>query len=100
MPSFIFSVIFFAVKTANAPVLVGLEPKDVQQLFGEVSFKRWEGSAQVMQFTGGCILDIYFYEEAPGQAYRATYLTARTSEGLFMETDPCVRILLERRQPN
>lgn len=97
MLNFIFSIFLVTVKSVHLPALIGLEPKDVQKLFGEVSFKRWEGPAQVMQFSGDCILDIYFYEDSPGQAFRATYLSARTSEGLLMETDPCIKMLLERR---
>jgi len=87
-----------AEESAPLPDLLGLEPKDVQAILGEVSLKRWEGAAQMMQFTGeACILDVYFYEEAPGQAFRATFLAARRASGEGMEAGLCLRALLERR---
>ena len=96
-------VLFAAAAPAGAeggalPDLIGLEPKAVQALLGEVSLKRWEGSAQMMQFSdGACILDVYFYEEAPGEAFRATFLAARRSSGEAMEPPQCLRALLAKQ---
>lgn len=87
-----------AEEAAPPPPLLGLEPKEVQALLGEVSLKRWEGAAQMMQFTGGgCILDVYFYEEAPNGAFRATFLAARRANGEAMEAEACESELLGLR---
>jgi len=75
--------------------LIGLEPKEIQGLLGPVSLKRWEGEAQVMQFKGDqCVMDIYFYEAAPGGAFEATYLSARTLNGADVDTASCLTSLL------
>jgi hypothetical protein len=85
-----------AAEEATAPPpLLGLEPNEVQALLGEVSLKRWEGAAQMMQFTdGACILDVYFYEETPNGAFRATFLAARRATGEAMEAQACESELL------
>lgn len=75
--------------------IIGLEPVEVQNLLGPVSLKRWEGDAQVMQFTNEhCVIDIYFYETAPGEAFEATYLNARSSTGSEVGSDICLASLL------
>ncbi len=75
--------------------IIGLEPADVQELLGPVSLKRWEGEVQVMQFSGEhCVIDIYFYETAPGEAFEASYMNARTSSGTEVGSDICLASLL------
>lgn len=75
--------------------LLGLDPAEVQNLLGPVSLKRWEGEVQVMQFSGElCIVDIYFYETAPGEAFEATYLNARNNSGEEISKDLCLTSLL------
>lgn len=75
--------------------LLGLDPAEVQTLLGSVSLKRWEGEVQVMQFSGEhCIIDIYFYETAPGEAFEATYLNARNNSGEKISSDICLTSLL------
>ena len=75
--------------------LIGLEPKNIQEILGPVSLRRWEGSAQVMHFTNGhCVLDIYFYEREPDNAFEATYIQARTLEGVDVEAGVCLTSLL------
>ncbi len=79
----------------NPDDLLGLEPKGIQDLLGPVSLKRWEGTAQVMQFKGGqCVMDIYFYENQPGGAFEAAYLSARTLSGADVDTASCLTSLL------
>ncbi len=86
--------------TTETPVMtaddiLGLEPAQVQNLLGPVSLKRWEGEAQVMQFTNAhCVIDIYFYETAPGEAFEASYLNARTTSGSEVGSDLCLASLL------
>lgn len=81
--------------TFLASDIIGLEPADVQELLGPVSLKRWEGEVQVMQFSGDhCVIDIYFYETAPGEAFEASYLNARTSSGTEVGSDICLASLL------
>ena len=71
--------------------LLGLEPKAIQDLLGPVSLKRWEGDAQMMQFTNGqCVMDIYFYETTPGGAFEVSYLSTRTLSGA--EVDAASRL--------
>ncbi len=81
--------------TTDPDALLGLEPREIQILLGPVSLKRWEGDAQVMQFKGDqCVMDIYFYESAPGAAFQATYLSARTTGGASADTRSCLSSLL------
>ncbi|HXV73560.1 MAG TPA: hypothetical protein VD713_02405 [Sphingomonadales bacterium] len=97
--AWLLSLFLAAAEAEAAPALLGLEPKEVQALLGEVSFKRWEGAAQMMQFTGdACILDVYFYEEAPGAAFRAAHLAARNSSGETVEAEACFRALLDAQK--
>ncbi len=75
--------------------LIGLEPKAIQELLGPVSLKRWESEAQVMQFKSDqCVLDIYFYETAPGRAFEASFLSARTPTGADVDAASCLTSLL------
>lgn len=75
--------------------IISLEPVEVQNLLGPVSLKRWEGEVQVMQFSGEhCVIDIYFYETAPGEAFEASYLNARSSSGTEVSSDACLASLL------
>lgn len=79
----------------NPDDLLGLEPKGIQELLGPVSLKRWEGTAQVMQFKGGqCVMDIYFFENQPGGAFEAAYLSARNLSGADVDTASCLTSLL------
>lgn len=84
--------------TATAPDpedLIGREPKVIQALLGPVSLKRWEGAVQVMQFANDhCVMDIYFYESAPGEAFEASYMNARLKDGSEISTDVCLAALL------
>lgn len=78
--------------------LMGLEPAQVQEILGPVSLKRWEGDVQVMQFKGEkCVMDVYLYENAPGEAYEVSYLSARNPEGEDMADDICLTSLLPSR---
>lgn len=80
--------------------IIGLEPVDVQNLLGPVSLKRWEGEVQVMQFTNEhCVIDIYFYETAPGEAFEASYLNARLPSGIEVSSDTCLASLLPGPKP-
>ncbi len=75
--------------------LLGMAPAEVQTLLGPVSLKRWEGEIQVMQFSNDhCVIDIYFYETAPGEAFEATYLNARNNSGEEISKDICLASLL------
>jgi hypothetical protein len=75
--------------------IIGMEPVEVQNLLGPVSLKRWEGEVQVMQFANEhCVIDIYFYEISPGEAFEASYLNARTSSGSGVGSDICLASLL------
>ena len=82
--------------------LLGLEPAAIQDLLGPVSLKRWEGDAQVMQFRNQhCIMDFYFYEDAPGAPFRVAYLSARLPDGAEISTSVCLEALLpEGRWPD
>jgi len=79
----------------SARDLMGLEPAEIQALLGPVSLKRWEGEAQVMQFKGDhCVIDIYFYESAPGEAFEASFASARTTSGSQVDADMCLTSIL------
>lgn len=75
--------------------LLGLSPADIRDIFGPASLVRREDTAQVIQFAGAaCVFDIYFYEAAAGQAFRASYLTARDLSGESVAATDCLKSLL------
>ena len=79
----------------DADLLLGLEPRRIQDVLGTPSLVRREGAAQVMQFKdGNCVLDVIFYEEAPGGAFRAEHLASRLTDGTPHEPQECLAAIL------
>lgn len=79
----------------DAGRLLGLEPRRIQDVLGAPSLVRREGTAQVMQFkNGNCVLDVIFYEETPGGAFRARHLTSRLTNGTPHEPQACLAVIL------
>lgn len=79
----------------EASRLLGLEPRHIQDLLGTPSLVRREGAAQVMQFkNGNCVLDIFFYEEAPGSAFLARHLASRLLDGAPIAPADCLAAIL------
>ena len=57
-----------------------------------------EGPARRLQFANSaCILDVYFYPPAQGQAPLATYTTARVPDGRDAERNSCISALRLKR---
>lgn len=79
----------------DADRLLGLEPRHIQDALGTPSLVRREGAAQVMQFkNGNCVLDIFFYEEAPGGAFLARHLASRLLDGAPITPGDCLAAIL------
>lgn len=75
--------------------LLGLTPKQVQALLGAPAFLRWEDSAQLAQYRGpACVFDLFFYEEAPGEHFRADHIEARDGAGAPADAEACLITLL------
>ena len=75
--------------------LLGLTPMQVQALLGAPAFVRWEGHAQLAQYRGpGCVFDLFFYEEAPGEHFRADHVEARDGAGAPADAQACLIALL------
>lgn len=75
--------------------LLGLTPMEVQALLGAPAFVRWEDSAQLAQYHGaGCVFDLFFYEEAPGEHFRADHIEARDGSGAPADAQACLITLL------
>ena len=79
----------------DADRLLGLEPRHIQDVLGTPSLVRREGAAQVMQFkNGSCVLDVIFYEEAPGGAFLAEHLASRLLDGAPIAPGDCLAAIL------
>lgn len=75
--------------------LLGLTPMQVQALLGAPAFVRWEDHAQLAQYRGpGCVFDLFFYEEAPGEHFRADHVEARDGAGAPADAQACLITLL------
>lgn len=75
--------------------LLGLEPRQVQDVLGTPNLVRRENAAQVMQFkNGNCVLDVIFYEEAAGGAFRARHLASRMVDGAAITAPDCLAAIL------
>ena len=75
--------------------LLGLTPQEVQDLLGAPAFVRWEDHAQLAQYRGpGCVFDLFFYEEAPGEHFRADHVEARDGAGAPADAQACLITLL------
>lgn len=82
-------------------LLLGLEPRQIQDILGTPSLVRREGAAQVMQFkNGNCVFDVIFYEETAGGAFRARHLGSRLLDGAPITPQDCLaRILPDSQFP-
>lgn len=79
----------------DAGRLLGLEPRQIQDVLGTPSLVRREDAAQVMQFkNGNCVLDIIFYEETPGGAFLSQHLSSRALDGAPVAPRECLAALL------
>lgn len=76
-------------------LLLGLEPRQMQEVLGSPALVRREGAAQVMQFSNGdCALNITFYEESAGGAFRAHHLSSRMTDGREISPQHCLADIL------
>lgn len=79
----------------DSGLLLGLEPRQMQDVLGAPGLVRREGAAQVMQFRDGdCVLDVTFYEESPGGAFRAEHLSSRKTDGAPITPQQCLAVIL------
>ncbi|MCJ9429789.1 hypothetical protein [Kordiimonas marina] len=79
----------------NPERLAGLNPKEVQALVGEPTLVRRENTVQVMLFEKpSCVLEVVFYEDHPGDYFRAKNISARTRQGTPVDASACLTDIL------
>lgn len=73
-------------------LLMGSTADTVLSLLGPASLDRSAGpTARHLQFgSGPCILDVYFYEQAPGAPPSVHYVEARYADGRDADADACI----------
>jgi hypothetical protein len=78
--------------------VIGADAAQLTRLFGTPRLDVVEGDARKLQFNGtACVLDIYLYPPAPGQAPRASYVDARRSgDARDVDRAACVAALKKR----
>lgn len=74
---------FLPRRSRTAPLqLVGLESDAVEEIFGAPSLRRQEQPAQYWRYSyTGCTVDLFFYRETPGSAFKVTHFEFRPSAG-------------------
>ncbi|MFZ5610406.1 MAG: hypothetical protein ACOY99_12455 [Pseudomonadota bacterium] len=72
-------------------------PAEIAALLGSPGLIRWEGDAQVYQYIGrACVLDLVFYEQGAGAAFRLVYFEARDgASALALDAAPCLDGLIK-----
>ncbi|MDE1917996.1 MAG: hypothetical protein KGJ57_22655 [Sphingomonadales bacterium] len=78
--------------------VIGADTRELTRLFGKPRLDVIEGDARKLQFSGSaCVLDVYLYPPAPGQAPRASYVDARrSSDARDVDRAACVAALKKR----
>jgi len=78
--------------------VIGANAQELTRLFGTPRLDVVEGDARKLQFSRTpCVLDVYLYPPAPGQAPRASYVDARRSgDARDVDRAACVASLKKR----
>lgn len=78
--------------------VIGANAQELTRLFGTPRLDVVEGDARKLQFSAtACVLDVYLYPPAPGQAPRASYVDARRSgDARDVDRAACVASLKKR----
>lgn len=78
--------------------VIGANVQELTRLFGTPRLDVMEGDARKLQFSAApCVLDVYLYPPAPGQAPRASYVDARRSgDARDVDRAACVASLKKR----
>lgn len=81
--------------TQGLAEVMGKPAETAISLLGQPALDRKEGEARQLQFSGTCILDLYYYPKASTGPV-ATYGEARLVSGEPLAADACLRRLLKR----
>lgn len=78
--------------------VIGASAPELTRMFGAPRLDVIEGDARKLQFSAtACVLDVYLYPPAPGQAPRASYVDARRSgDARDVDRAACVSALKRR----
>lgn len=78
-------------------LLLGQPAETALGLLGKPRMDKREGEARQLQFTGGCILDLWFYAQ-PGAAPVAKHAEARLPDGRAFPAGECLQLLMRANQ--
>lgn len=78
--------------------VIGANAAELTRMFGAPRLDVVEGDARKLQFSAtACVLDVYLYPPAPGQAPRASYVDARRSgDARDVDRAACVAAMKRR----
>ena len=89
--------------TAPPPPPPGMElllqqyPETAISLLGQPRLDKKEGASRQLQFSGGCVLDVWYYPK-PGPALVATHADARLPDGREFPPGECLQQLIRSRE--
>jgi len=78
--------------------VIGADAAQLSRMFGPPRLDVVEGDARKLQFSAvPCVLDVYLYPPAPGQAPRASYVDARRAgDARDVDRAACVAAMKKR----
>ncbi|WP_199554764.1 hypothetical protein [Sandaracinobacteroides hominis] len=77
--------------------LLGQPAETATKLLGTPRLDRREGPARQLQFTGGCVLDVYYYPGV-GTVPVATHADSRLADGRDFAPGECLQMLINARK--
>ncbi|MDH5748482.1 MAG: hypothetical protein OEY85_04135 [Rhodospirillales bacterium] len=85
---------------SNPSIMIGMAPKELQDLLGPPAFRRHDKPAEIWQYThGGCVIDVFIYEGAGGGPASATHYEVRTLGEDAVSPEICFsRIITEHKE--
>lgn len=87
------------VRVPTVAELSNKTPIAVRALLGEPVMTRREAPAEVWQYTGqACVLDVVFYPDAAGAGLHSDWLEGRDMDGVSMQPQDCLALLIRGRR--
>lgn len=87
------------INSARTQSVLGLRPRELQQMLGVPKLVRRDAPAEVWQYrSDACVLDVFIYQVATGPQVK--YAEARTVEAEPARTDDCVNTIRQQNLPD